>query len=77
MKKPRGICPVCKRDVALRENGELRDHQGRSTRLDTPGRPWAFCHGSGSVVSPMPEVMVPGFKDHIDSAERSLQHGNA
>lgn len=51
---PRGTCPTCGRSVALRGDNELRDHQGRSERLDTPGRPWAWCPGSGTKLPVVP-----------------------
>jgi hypothetical protein len=49
---PRGICPVCESDVALRVNGTLREH--RDARAATYGVPGAVregmvpvCPGSG------------------------------
>lgn len=37
---PRAICPVCKRSVALRSNGKLREHRTH---------PWSseLCRASG------------------------------
>jgi hypothetical protein len=52
MKRPRGTCPVCGRSVAVRGSGELRDHQGRSEKIQTAAgkRAYAWCPGSGTNV---------------------------
>jgi hypothetical protein len=39
-KLPRGICPACGREIALRNHGLLREHRARPT----DARP---CRGSG------------------------------
>jgi hypothetical protein len=38
---PRGICPVCSREVALRVRGELREHRGVGERK-CPGSGWTI-----------------------------------
>lgn len=41
-KQPRGTCPVCGRDVALKTGGVLREHSSRAERGDV-------CEGSGKL----------------------------
>jgi hypothetical protein len=43
-RRPRGMCPLCGRDVALRRGGELYVHR----RPDWPDR---FCQGSGHTIA--------------------------
>lgn len=47
---PRGICPVCGADVAVRRNGEIRQHdrwETFATGTDLDGHRRARCPGSG------------------------------
>lgn len=47
---PRGKCPTCERDVALRKGGLVREHQG-SLIWDAKRHTWtprsSVCAGSG------------------------------
>lgn len=54
IRRPRGICLICGRSVALRKNGELRDHQGRSKKVESiSGRKvYAWRPGSGAYEAP-------------------------
>jgi hypothetical protein len=40
---PKGICSVCTKKVAIRNNGRLREHVARDGGRDSPA-----CPGSGS-----------------------------
>lgn len=43
MALPRGTCTVCHRDIAVRVNGEAREHQA----WDAEDRRYRKCKGSG------------------------------
>lgn len=55
---PRGTCPVCGRDVALRAGGALREHR---TRKNKNGPPAPACAGSGRIPGQLP---IPGTENH-------------
>lgn len=42
MKAPRGVCPVCAKDVALRRGGLIREHSAPDANKATvcPGSGW-------------------------------------
>ena len=45
---PRGVCPECGRDVALRRGGKLREHRFINTVGKRRGKPsGVVCAGSG------------------------------
>lgn len=46
----RGVCPVCKRNIAVRSDGTFRTHQNRNkdTRIVTNSGRLAYSHCIGS-----------------------------
>jgi hypothetical protein len=45
MKRPRGLCPVCERELGLRDDRTLPEHNVRAGTSKT--RPSERCDGSG------------------------------
>lgn len=56
MKLPRGQCPVCRQDVAVRRGGEIREHRARSGA--------AVCKGSGK---PAAKPLSERLQDALDT----------
>jgi hypothetical protein len=44
---PRGRCPVCRADVALRKGGLVRQHKAPDDERDVPRDEFGWCAGSG------------------------------
>jgi hypothetical protein len=66
MKRPRGVCPVCRRELALRDDRALPGHNPTATRRHN--EPVETCRGSGG--QPADQASIDELLE-VDAGQRS------